>query len=119
VLGGAAAGRPLCRLTGGEETYLGRPWRDYARVVYVDCWMGKHIRPEGWHNWRKPHREKTAYYAEYNSKGPGAHPKGRVAWSRQLTQEEAARFTVAEFLKTADGKTDDWLKAILADRRPE
>jgi PelA/Pel-15E family pectate lyase len=89
-----------CRLT-GENTangvYLGRPWRPYARVVFLDCWLGSHIRPEGWDNWRDPAREKTAWFGEYKSKGPGANPKARVAWSRQLTDAEAAEFSRAKF----------------------
>ena len=40
--------------SGITKVYLGRPWRDYARVVLIDCYMGSHIRPEGWHNWDKP-----------------------------------------------------------------
>jgi PelA/Pel-15E family pectate lyase len=89
-----------CRLTGqdtGNGVYLGRPWRPYARVVFLDCWLGSHIRPEGWDNWRDPAREKTAWFGEYRSKGPGANPKARVAWSRQLTAEEAAEFSRARF----------------------
>jgi len=89
-----------CRLTGentGNGVYLGRPWRPYARVVFIDCWLGPHIRPEGWDNWRDPAREKTAWFGEYRSKGPGANPKARVAWSRQLTSEEAAQFSRAKF----------------------
>ena len=89
-----------CRLTGadtGNGVYLGRPWRPYARVVFLDCWLGSHIRPEGWDNWRDPAREKTAWFGEYRSKGPGANPKARVAWSRQLTAAEAATFSRARF----------------------
>ena len=89
-----------CRLTGekvGSGVYLGRPWRPYARVVFIDCWLGPHIRPEGWDNWRDPAREKTAWFGEYKSKGPGANPKARVAWSRQLTPAEAAEFSRARF----------------------
>jgi PelA/Pel-15E family pectate lyase len=89
-----------CRLTGekvGSGVYLGRPWRPYARVVFIECWLGPHIRPEGWDNWRDPAREKTAWFAEYRSKGPGANPKARVAWSRQLSSEEAAQFSRAKF----------------------
>jgi pectin methylesterase-like acyl-CoA thioesterase len=48
----------------------------------------------GWDNWRNPENEKTAYYAEYESKGPGAAAGQRVAWSRQLTAREARRYTV-------------------------
>ena len=31
----------------------------------------------------------VSYYAEHNSSGPGADPSGRVAWSHQLTQNQA------------------------------
>ncbi len=76
------------------KVYLGRPWRDYARVVYISCKMGKHIRPEGWHNWNKPEREKTAFYAEYNSTGPGANPQKRVQWSHQLNKKDIKEYTL-------------------------
>jgi PelA/Pel-15E family pectate lyase len=89
-----------CRLTGqdtGNAVYLGRPWRPYARVVFIDSWLGAHIRPEGWDNWRDPERQKTASFAEYRSKGPGANPTARVTWSRQLTAAEAAAFSRERF----------------------
>jgi PelA/Pel-15E family pectate lyase len=93
-----------CRLTGsntGNGVYLGRPWRPYARVVFIDCWLGDHIRAEGWDNWRDPAREKTASFAEYKSKGPGANPSARVAWSKQLTDREAAEFSRERFFSRA------------------
>jgi PelA/Pel-15E family pectate lyase len=91
-----------CRLTGEVAgVYLGRPWRPYARVVFIESWLDSHIQPEGWDNWRDPAREKTAWFAEYNSKGPGANPKARVAWSRQLTAAEASEFTRARFFSGA------------------
>ena len=31
--------------------------------------MSDVLRPEGWHNWNKPEREKTARYAEFHSTG--------------------------------------------------
>jgi pectinesterase len=79
--------------TGVHKVYLGRPWRAYAKTVFIHCNLGPHICPEGWHNWQSP-REKTAYYAEYKNTGPGANVSGRVAWSKQLTDEEAALYTV-------------------------
>lgn len=89
-----------CKLTGDPEqpVYLGRPWRACGRVVYLDCWMDRHIRPEGWDNWRNPENEKTAWFGEYNSTGPGANPAARVKWTHQLTKEEAAAFEAAAFL---------------------
>lgn len=74
--------------TAAKKVLLGRPWRPYARVVYINTNMGAHIAPAGWDNWRNADNEKTAFYAEYNSKGPGADTKGRVAWSHQLTKKE-------------------------------
>lgn len=85
-----------CKLTANEEAkevYLGRPWRAYARTVFIGCEMGAHIRAEGWENWRNPENEKTAFYAEYKNSGPGAATAGRVAWSHQLTKKQAAAYT--------------------------
>ncbi|MCC8044650.1 MAG: pectinesterase family protein [Clostridiales bacterium] len=69
-------------------TYLGRPWRDYARTAFVCCTMGSHIYPEGWDNWDKPKAEKCCTYIEYGNSGPGSadfHKEARVPFSRQLT----------------------------------
>ena len=66
------------------SVYLGRPWRPYAQAVFIRCELGKHILPEGWHNWGKKEAEKTVFYAEYDSRGEGANPKARAAFSRQL-----------------------------------
>lgn len=87
-----------CRLTAAEgvtRCWLGRPWRDYAQTVFVDCHLGPHIVPEGWHDWSKPHAHRTAFYAEYHSEGPGAAPRSRVGWSRQLTEKEVRQVLAA------------------------
>ena len=84
-----------CRLIASEgvnQVYLGRPWRDYGYTLFMNCELGKHICPEGWHHWEKQ-REQTARYMEYNNRGEGATTKDRVAWSRQLTKKEAAAIT--------------------------
>jgi pectinesterase len=83
---------------------LGRPWRPYASVTYLNCEMGAHIKPEGWNNWRNPTNELTARYAEYNSTGPGANPDKRFKWTKQLTREEADRITLDSVL----GGNDHW-----------
>jgi pectinesterase len=86
-----------CKLTADEnvnEVYLGRPWRIYAKTVYINCEMGKHIKPEGWHNWSKPEAEKTAFYAEFNCSGEGFQPTKRTTWSHQLKKSEAKKYTI-------------------------
>src|SRR5882757_7161344 len=86
-----------CKLIAADaitKVYLGRPWRPYARVVYINCELGKHIAPEGWHNWNTMENNLTAYYAEYGNTGEGAAIDKRISWSRQLTKEEAAGYTL-------------------------
>ncbi len=86
-----------CKLTGDApkgSVYLGRPWRPHAQTVFIDCFMDKHIKKDGWHNWNKPDAEKTAFYAEYNSSGPGANPAERVKWAHQMTKEEIGKYTL-------------------------
>jgi pectinesterase len=90
-----------CTITGTaaeNSFYLGRPWRPYAQTVFLNCKLGKQIKPEGWHNWGKPEAEKTTFYAEYKSTGPGANPQGRVKWAKTLTDAEAKEFTPEKVL---------------------
>jgi len=94
-----------CKILGDgseESVYLGRPWRPYAKTVFIDCFLDKHIKSEGWHNWGSKNKENTAYYAEYNSKGPGATTDARVSWSHQLTKEQAEEYTISNMLKGED-----------------
>ena len=96
-----------CRLTATPEAtkvFLGRPWRDYGYTLFMNCELGGHIRPEGWHHWEK-HREQTARYLEYNNHGAGASTTARVGWSRQLTKKEASKIT----LTTVFARNDGWI----------
>jgi pectin methylesterase-like acyl-CoA thioesterase len=90
-----------CRITAepGSRVYLGRPWRAYSTVVLLDTEMPAEIVPEGWHEWEHDGKPSlpTSFYAEHRSTGPGANPK-----RRQLTPEEAARFTLKTFLSGDD-----------------
>lgn len=95
-----------CKLiadTGAKKVHLGRPWRPNAKVVYIRTEMGAHIVPAGWDNWRNPDNEKTAFFAEYGSTGPGADPTGRAAWSHQLTDAQAKDYTIKNILSGNDG----------------
>ncbi|HYF67457.1 MAG TPA: pectinesterase family protein [Ohtaekwangia sp.] len=95
-----------CKLTAESEfkkVYLGRPWRSFAKTVFINSELGDHILPEGWHNWNKPEAEETTFYAEYKSTGPGANPSQRVPWSKQLTDEQASKYTVYNILDGDDG----------------
>ncbi|HXM34699.1 MAG TPA: pectinesterase family protein [Pyrinomonadaceae bacterium] len=95
-----------CWITGETpefKTYLGRPWRAYSAVTFLNTEMSAVVRPVGWHNWDFPDREKTSRYAEFNSTGPGANPSGRVKWVRQLSKSQAKKITLKEVLRGFDG----------------
>ena len=96
-----------CKLTaepGVDKVYLGRPWRPYAYTLFIECELGKHIVPAGWHNWGKQSNEETARYMEYKNTGEGANVSERVAWSKQLTKKEAEAVTVDAIFSTQSNR---------------
>ncbi|HQU86561.1 MAG TPA: pectate lyase [Pyrinomonadaceae bacterium] len=106
-----------------KGVFLGRPWRAYGRTIFLNTEMDAHIRAEGWNNWGNKENEKTAYFAEFNSKGAGAKPESRVKWIHQISKEEAKQFETENFLKGKDGwnpksSTDEWLEKTQPDWNP-
>lgn len=98
-----------CKITGSaprHSVYLGRPWRPFARVAYINCELSEIIRPEGWHNWGRAENEKTAWFAEYNSTGPGSQPDMRVKWAHLLTQTDLAQLSLGTVLGDWDPAKD-------------
>jgi pectinesterase len=83
-------------------TSLGRPWRPYSRVVYLNTELAEDVSPAGWNAWGKQDNNILAFYAEYQSSGPGARTAERVKWSHQLTAEEAKQFEPKAFLAGSD-----------------
>ena len=96
-----------CRLihdANATKVYLGRPWRPYARTVFIGCELGDHILKPGWHNWNKKHAEKTSFYAEYGNTGPGAASrKERVGWAHFLSKSGLKDYTPENVLGPLDG----------------
>jgi len=86
------------------KVYLGRPWRPYASVAFLNTEMGGHIDPAGWREWHpgETHSIETVSYAEYNSTGPGAQHDQRDPHTHFLTQEQASQLAPSVFLKGAD-----------------
>ncbi|WP_022824559.1 pectinesterase family protein [Hymenobacter norwichensis] len=91
-----------CKIIGdapASSFYLGRPWRPYAKTVFLHCELGPHINPAGWDHWGKGSNKQTAYYAEYDNRGKGAQPKQRVPWAHQLTEQEVKLYTLDTVLR--------------------
>lgn len=90
-----------CRFLNGGcpagSVYLGRPWREWAKTVLLDCDLGEHIAPAGFDDWGKTHAHSTVFYAEYGSRGPGSAGE-RAAFVRKLSDREAAGITYEDFL---------------------
>lgn len=86
-----------CRLTadaGAKKIYLGRPWRAYASVVFLNTQMDAEIAPEGWHDWEHDGKVSlpTAFYAEYKSTGQGANENRKQLSPEELKPYELTRF---------------------------
>ena len=89
------------------QTYLGRPWKEYSRTVYMQSFMDSLINTVGWREWDGNFALSTLYYAEYNNTGPGSDTTNRVTWPgyQVITNAtDAANFTVSNFLLG-----DNWL----------
>ncbi|KAF3788738.1 putative pectinesterase 53 [Nymphaea thermarum] len=94
-----------CRVTGSGVVFLGRAWGTFSRVIFAYTYMDNIVIPQGWYNWGDPNREMTVFYGQYKCLGPGANYAGRVAWSRELTDDEARPFINLNFI---DGT--EWIK---------
>ncbi|KAK1607627.1 hypothetical protein QYE76_031300 [Lolium multiflorum] len=84
------------------QTYLGRPWKAFSQVVFMQSYIGAVVRPEGWLAWEGQFALDTLYYGEYMNTGPGAAVAGRVKWPGfhvMTSPAEASNFTVAEFIE--------------------
>jgi pectinesterase len=102
-----------CNVTVANEVtneYLGRPWRAWAKSVFIRCDLPKQMAPEGWDNWSNVENEKTAYFAEYQSKGLGNNIEGRAKWSHQLTKSEAKKYTLKNILSPETKTGSEWYK---------
>ncbi len=86
----------------GRSFYLGRPWRPFSRVVFLDCDLPASLSPQGWSPWIPEGTIENTYYGERGSVGPGASPGSRLAGTHQLTAVEAAPFATRKFLRGAD-----------------
>ncbi|KAI9101502.1 hypothetical protein K1719_023984 [Acacia pycnantha] len=84
------------------ETYLGRPWQQYARVVVMKTYIEGLVNPLGWSAWGDSNfAQDTSYFGEYMNYGAGSSTKSRVQWPgfHVITNpNEANQFNVASLL---------------------
>ncbi|KAJ0979691.1 hypothetical protein J5N97_015165 [Dioscorea zingiberensis] len=87
-----------------HRSYLGRPWKEYSRTVFLDCHLERVIRPEGWSPWDGDFALGTLFYGEFRSTGPGANASARVPWSSQVPPEHVDVYSTSNFIQG-----DQWI----------
>lgn len=96
-----------CKITadaGATNVYLGRPWRAYSTVIFMNTDIEAHINPAGWREWTPGQTNKldTSFYADYRSHGPGTDLGKRDPHAKQLSKKDAAAFAAKTFLAGSD-----------------
>ena len=82
-----------------ESCYLGRPWREYAKVVLIRCKIGPHIKSEGWHDWGKEKSHDTALFAEYESRYEGREVDVERGMRRHLSSDEISEYEIEKVMQ--------------------
>lgn len=91
------------------KTYLGRPWKEYSRTVFLKSNIDDLVEPAGWLEWNGTFALSTLYYGEYKNRGPGSNTSARVKWPGYRvinSSTEASQFTVGEFVQG-----NEWLNS--------
>ncbi|PIA61288.1 hypothetical protein AQUCO_00300667v1 [Aquilegia coerulea] len=102
-----AAAADLLPVQSTVKTYLGRPWKNCSRTVFINSQIDDLIDPAGWLEWNGTFALETLYYGEYMNRGPGSNTSSRVTWPGYRvinSSTEASQFTVVNFIQG-----DEWL----------
>lgn len=86
-----------------HKNYLGRPWQEYSRVVFINCNFGALIHPEGWMPWKDDLGLNTLYYGEFGNSGPGSDVSQRVTWSSRIPSENVNKYSLQNFVQGMNG----------------
>ena len=98
-----------CTLTGACEegmAYLGRPWRRFARTLFIECDMDACVSPQGFCDWDDV-KLVTERYGEWHTTGVRADQTTRHPSQKRLSDEDAAIVTIPEVLSGYDGWRPD------------
>ncbi|XP_059304140.1 probable pectinesterase/pectinesterase inhibitor 51 [Lycium ferocissimum] len=87
-----------------HKNFLGRPWKEYSRTVFIECTLEALISAKGWLPWSGDIALKTLYYGEYRNTGAGANTAGRVPWSSQIPAEHVNSYSLQNFIQG-----DQWI----------
>ncbi|KAI3704283.1 hypothetical protein L1987_74499 [Smallanthus sonchifolius] len=82
-----------------HKNYLGRPWKEFSRTVYIGCKLEALIAPQGWMPWTGDFALQTLYYGEFGNSGKGSDLSGRVTWSSGIPEDHVNVYSIGNFLQ--------------------
>ncbi|KAJ4267256.1 hypothetical protein NW762_003360 [Fusarium torreyae] len=81
------------------STSLGRPWSQYAVVVYMNSFLDKHISAAGWSAWSTSSPQTSdVLFGEFNNVGPGNWTSSRASFATKLTESQASSYSLGSFI---------------------
>ncbi|KAI4740676.1 pectin lyase-like protein [Aureobasidium sp. EXF-12298] len=105
---------PAAGSSGFKNVSLGRPWNNFARVLYAGCYLDGSVGSAGWTQWSKSSPQTDGVtFAEYHNYGPGSNTCNRASFSQQLSDAAAAQFQLANFFPTTS-----WIDFSVVDVQP-
>ena len=86
------------------KTFLGRPWKEFSRVLVIESVIDGFVHAQGYMPWEGKNNLGTAFYGEFGNVGSGANITARQEMKgfHVLTKEKAKQFTVERFLNGAE-----------------
>ncbi|PON72478.1 Pectinesterase [Parasponia andersonii] len=87
-----------------HKNFLGRPWKEYSRTVFIHCNLEALITLQGWLPWSQDFALKTLFYGEFENSGAGSNLSQRVSWSSQIPAEHISIYSVQSFIQG-----DEWI----------
>ncbi|GMY07785.1 pectinesterase 2-like [Fagus crenata] len=91
----------LVPMLSSVKTYLGRPWKEYSRTVFLQSYLDSLVDSAGWLEWNGNFALSTLYYGEYKNTGPSSSTSQRVKWGGYhviTSASVASQFTVENFI---------------------
>ncbi|KAJ6682759.1 PECTINESTERASE [Salix koriyanagi] len=87
-----------------HKNFLGRPWKEYSRTVFIHCNLEALVTPQGWLPWSGDFALKTLYYGEFENSGPGSNSSQRESWSSRIPAQHVDAYSVQNFIQG-----DEWI----------
>lgn len=104
---------------GVKDVYFGRPWNNYPKVLFRECYLSDIMSLQGWDNtWYPPENVGNLSFFEYKNYGPGAEDlSNRIDYSRQITDEEAASYVMDSVFSVSNNASfrTDWAPTLEED----